>query len=239
MVAAGGEEGEQGMPCLRKSRGSSPRDERGLTLAEVVVIILTVAILAAVLLPALNRPHSHRRNRCMSNLKQFGLALNMYAQDYNEKFPSTVGYNRKGSAPIALRPGDGLGALELLYTHGYLTDPDVCACPTGRPKVDPNDAKKGVAAAGCTPLNTSYGYDPRHVTTHPASTAVMADRPDPKSPTANSPNHSGDGQNVLYIDGHVSWYAKTDCGYENNEIYSGADDGDAVSATEGASHIIQ
>jgi len=214
------------------------RREGGFTLAELIVIILTIAIVAAIVVPILSRPRSGRlANNCMSNLKQFGLALNMYAQDYNECFPSTVGYNVNGKPVIRLKAGDGLAGLELLFTEGYVTDPNLYACPTGRPKDEPTHSTKGIAAAGCTAGNTSYGYDPRHLTTHPAGTAVMAGKPGSKGARANSPNHGGDGQNVLYIDGHVTWFAKTSVGYGNNEIYDASDN--VPASAEGATHIVQ
>ncbi len=176
----------------------------------------------------------------MSNLKQFGLALNMYAQDNGGAFPSLVGYDEADKAPIALRAGDGMKALELLFTQGYITDPNLYKCPSDDLPVEPSDGKLGIAAVGCVGAyspkkrNTSYAYDPRHKATHPAGTAVMADRMDVGG--TNSPNHDGDGQNVLYIDGHVTWFAKTKCGHGSNDIFSRSDDGED---TVGASHIIQ
>ena len=213
------------------------RRKQGFTLLELLVVI---GILAGLLLPVLSSARDHaRRAECMNNLKQFGLALNMYAQDYSEGFPQTKagGYCTAESIP-ANAPNDGLNGLYLLYSQGYVTDANLYACPTGAPIVEPTDEAAGITVdtVGCTSNNTSYAYDPRHGTTHPTQTAVMADKPDAADPKANSPNHHSKGQNVLYMDGHVYWYAKTNVGYNANEIYDAGDDGNA---TQGASHILQ
>ena len=74
---------------------------------------------AAIVVPVLERSRvASRRQSCMSNLKQFGLALNMYTQCAFECFPSLVGSNEKGKL-IKLKAGDGLDGLYLLYTEGY------------------------------------------------------------------------------------------------------------------------
>jgi len=62
--------------------------KKGFTLIELLVVIAIIAILAAMLLPVLeNARERARRSLCMSNLKQIGLACQMYALDYNERFP--------------------------------------------------------------------------------------------------------------------------------------------------------
>ena len=69
------------MPCFQFSRSRSS----GFTLVELLVVIAIIAILAAILFPVFARARENaRRSSCQSNLKQIGLGIIQYAQDYDE-----------------------------------------------------------------------------------------------------------------------------------------------------------
>ena len=59
------------------------------TLIELLVVIAIIAILAAILFPVFARARENaRRSSCQSNLKQIGLGIMQYVQDYDERYPS-------------------------------------------------------------------------------------------------------------------------------------------------------
>lgn len=65
--------------------GYSKGNKQGFTLIELLVVIAIIAILAAILFPVFGRARENaRRSMCQSNLKQIGLSIMQYAQDYDE-----------------------------------------------------------------------------------------------------------------------------------------------------------
>lgn len=68
--------------------GEQSKFKRGFTLIELLVVISIISILAAILFPVFARARENaRRSGCASNMKQIGLALMQYTQDFDEKFP--------------------------------------------------------------------------------------------------------------------------------------------------------
>jgi len=67
---------------------------KGFTLIELLVVIAIIAILAAILFPVFAKAREKaRQTSCINNLKQVGLGLTQYAQDYDETMATCRGYN--------------------------------------------------------------------------------------------------------------------------------------------------
>ena len=64
------------------------KHRRGFTLIELLVVIAIISLLAAILFPVFSRARENaRRSSCLSNLKQIGLGMMQYTQDYDERYP--------------------------------------------------------------------------------------------------------------------------------------------------------
>ena len=100
------------------------------TLIELLVVIAIIAILAAILFPVFARARENaRRSSCQSNLKQIGLGLIQYAQDYDEKFPIGTNGGTNGN-----RGGGWAGA-----SLPYIKSQQIFVCPsdTKTPNANP------------------------------------------------------------------------------------------------------
>lgn len=105
---------------------SIQKREFGFTLIELLVVIAIIAILAAILFPVFARARENaRRASCQSNLKQIGLGLLQYAQDYDESNPAVnvdvkTGINGGGSGSIPIE----------VQLNPYIKSYELWKCPS-------------------------------------------------------------------------------------------------------------
>jgi prepilin-type N-terminal cleavage/methylation domain-containing protein len=103
------------------------------TLIELLVVIAIIAILASILFPVFARARENaRRASCMSNMKQLGLSMMMYKQDYDGRFPS-AGW--ADNLPCPDGSGNMCGASWEVKIYPYVKSLQVYVCPSDSDRV--------------------------------------------------------------------------------------------------------
>jgi prepilin-type N-terminal cleavage/methylation domain-containing protein/prepilin-type processing-associated H-X9-DG protein len=178
----------------------------GFTLIELLVVVAIIAVLVAILLPALGQARDRARTTvCLSNLRQWSIILGTYKNDYDEYLPRDW-----PRWEVVLR--------DLHYT----IDQKIIACPnlhSYAPDTDasygPNGFLWGSAAPGCLNGNT------RRVRAQPDTGIVMSERAHvfgtgmsdcSFSQSGVAPLHRGSA-NFMFLDGHSEWKAHTGFDY--------------------------
>ncbi len=135
-----------------------PKPNKGFTLIELLVVIAIIAILAAILFPVFSRARENaRKTSCLSNLKQIGLGIMQYTQDYDETLPLGR-WNHPSGAEVRWR--------QTIFP--YVKSTQLFMCPSNPQK----DAVADAAIAGEYPaINRSYAGNVRLV---PASNLSYA-----------------------------------------------------------------
>ncbi len=134
-----------------EKRAASGFRSSAFTLIELLVVIAIIAILAAILFPVFAQAREKARQAaCQSNLKQIGLGISMYVQDYDETYPILRAYGPtyNTSIPQQIQPYVQKIAAFASNTSG------IWQCPSD--SVVPNTtivgaARQSYAAAICTP----------------------------------------------------------------------------------------
>jgi prepilin-type processing-associated H-X9-DG protein/prepilin-type N-terminal cleavage/methylation domain-containing protein len=203
----------------------------GLTLVELLVVVSVIAILVGLLMPAVQQARAAaRRAACQSNLKQWALAVQYYADVHRGLLPR----RGEGQLPTTFldRPDDWFNALPgLIENQSYITlvqrntlpkagDHSIWICPEARQDVSQPNQPTFFAYGMNMWLSTWFEPKQDNIDkVGPRSTMVfMADAPGaycsvlpaakPYSPTAR---HNG-SVNISFLDGHVASFSGPDVG---------------------------
>jgi prepilin-type N-terminal cleavage/methylation domain-containing protein/prepilin-type processing-associated H-X9-DG protein len=185
----------------------------GFTLIELLVVIAIIAILAAILFPVFARAREKaRQTSCTSNLKQWGLAAVMYAQDYDERFPKH-GTSCQGAS------GNPNDRCQLQKLQPYIKNTQVWVCPSSTNyygvgwNIGMRDNGIGIAIGSITAPSSTVIIGDGSRNAPFINGQPMSAAPCPTNEGITNwgciPLRHNDGANFAYADGHVKWSSYT------------------------------
>jgi prepilin-type N-terminal cleavage/methylation domain-containing protein/prepilin-type processing-associated H-X9-DG protein len=125
----------------------------GFTLLELLIVVAIIGLLAAILFPVFARVRENaRRGRCQSNLKQIGLGIQMYTQDYDDRYPQAsykdTSYSGVDNPPPGGWVSDYSRGLQQVAWHNliepYTKNSQIFICPS-TPKLTVKNGIKNLA----------------------------------------------------------------------------------------------
>lgn len=201
-------------------------DYPAFTLIELLVVIAIIAILAAILFPVFARARENaRRSSCQSNMKQIGLGLQQYTQDYDEKLTFQASTGTAADGEVANYSTTNRATPNWINEiQPYIKSWQLFACPSAAQasNFDTDDSsyfgngvvlQRGTALAAITePAATIMvqEYDERHNYAYLRPSRVGGSGANKDQfqywiPAAPYSSVHMDGGNLLFSDGHVKW----------------------------------
>jgi prepilin-type processing-associated H-X9-DG protein/prepilin-type N-terminal cleavage/methylation domain-containing protein len=222
-----------------------PEKSKTFTLIELLVVIAIIAILASMLLPALNKARDKAKQiSCTNKMKQIGTAILLYADDNNATYPTATNTHGWDYELIRRKYLVGFTYTTANTAYGvYKNDKNnILACPADNVKRTALTlAKRSYRGNAYLFATGNHPYALANVSIHGKYLKAMGSSPSQGVATYcfyystacaggtgaaettsfkinNFPSHNG-GSNFLFLDGHVNWIKYHDGAYANNVMY--------------------